>query len=197
MTITVDICAFRIGTNSVAIGLVNPVEQTSGPIDFYCCLQLIHSNEVPRFNAMQVQTVPNSDLAYKLIDKIVGGNWMVTVNRGEVATITLQFNKDRAEYINEYCFTSSSVTSDYDPSDWMVYGSNDNVQYSHIGNYTNAYFSDREIQRCFYLPSNSNPGPITSLSLRNLRMLTCRIIPLLFQKLYWIRSILRPWAFPI
>ena len=155
MTITVDICAFRIGTNSVAIGLVNPVEQTSGPIDFYCCLQLIHSNEVPRFNAMQVQTVPNSDLAYKLIDKIVGGNWMVTVNRGEVATITLQFNKDRAEYINEYCFTSSSVTSDYDPSDWMVYGSNDNVQYSHIGNYTNAYFSDREIQRCFYLPSNS------------------------------------------
>ncbi|KAK8803296.1 hypothetical protein WA158_000990 [Blastocystis sp. Blastoise] len=149
----------QTGSNVIAIGIVNLAGNNPTTVLFDATVKLVRENYFGR-NWDIVATDPDaysssSSLAY-LVDLKDTSNWTSTPPALGSSTVIFSYPADRAEFVNKYCLTSSSLNYAYDPSDWAVYGSNNaGLTWTLLGNVTNAYFSDRKVERCFYLPENA------------------------------------------
>ncbi|KAK8809865.1 hypothetical protein WA158_000808 [Blastocystis sp. Blastoise] len=126
-------------------------------IDFDCSFQLLLFNKIGRIWDITLSSIPEVlNLSY-LFDMFSDTVWNVYLNDDDKnAYIYLDYGENRYEYLNRYCFRNTNQNYARDPSDWMIYGSNDNIQYIFLGETTNAYYSQRNQIRCFYLPLNKN-----------------------------------------
>ncbi|KAK8803400.1 hypothetical protein WA158_001094 [Blastocystis sp. Blastoise] len=154
-SITFATSTLQEGSNIIAIGIVNLQGNNPTTLLFDASLQLNTESIFGRTWDLTLTNEPSGQNLDKLMDLDIDTYWSVSPSPLAPASITFTFGEGRAEFINKYCVTSSSQVYAYDPSDWAVYGSNDvGVTWTLLGNVTNAYFSDRKVERCFFLPEN-------------------------------------------
>ncbi|KAK8815384.1 hypothetical protein WA158_003596 [Blastocystis sp. Blastoise] len=157
--ITSPLDVLLIGNNVIAIAIVNMASNNPDKMYFDASILLLTPNELGRNWDLSASDEPSSNTAVYLLDGAYYNTWINKPTDTRQISVILSYGIHRAEFINKYCFTSSnSQASGFDPSDWAVYGSNDNrVTTTLLGNVTNAYFSSRKQERCFYLPLNNKP----------------------------------------
>ncbi|KAK8812269.1 hypothetical protein WA158_007503 [Blastocystis sp. Blastoise] len=146
------------GSNILAIGIVNLAGNNPTTLLFDASIQLIRPNKLGRNWGLTLSDSPSGSYSVSnLIDMDYSTYWKVAPASLASASVTFAYATGRAEFVNKYCVVSSSLVYAKDPSDWAVYGSNDvGVSWTLLGNVTNAYFSDRKTERCFYLPENAD-----------------------------------------
>ncbi len=143
------------GSNTIAIGIVNLSSANPTTLDFDCSIMLLLSNPPCRNWDMTLTADPTSSSAIgNLIDHTFTTHWLKTNPTKFSQKITFDYGADRRETVNKHCIASSNYVNAYDPSDWAVYGSNDGITMTLLGNVTNAYYSSRRQERCFYLPNS-------------------------------------------
>ncbi|KAK8793324.1 hypothetical protein WA158_004683 [Blastocystis sp. Blastoise] len=160
-TITGSLNYLELSTNTIAIGIVNSMNNNPSTIDFDASFQLIRSyGQIGRSWDITSTSSPVTDTLIHLFDLSTSTDALFTTIGKGSASILINYGLHRAEFINKYCFTSSSLISSYDPSDWQIFGSMDGTQFTSLGSVTNAYFSSRKQERCFYLPNNNHSWTI-------------------------------------
>ncbi|KAK8803411.1 hypothetical protein WA158_001105 [Blastocystis sp. Blastoise] len=147
---------FHTNQNTIAIGIINIARNNPTTLDFNAKLRLLYEGNCRKnLQNMMLFSIPASSFVDKLFDNSAFTSYTYPADSiKKTLAIMIRFKNHRAEFINKYCLTSSTNIPGKDPSDWSVLTSNDNKQFISIGNVTNAYFSDRKSERCFYLPQN-------------------------------------------
>ncbi|KAK8791806.1 hypothetical protein WA158_005183 [Blastocystis sp. Blastoise] len=156
-TVNYPLDSLLIGTNILAIGIINIANNNPTTMDFDATLILDYPNRMGRMWDIEISDEPSNYDVDNLIDFDSNTIWSSTPVGSNTISVTLSFTNFRSEFINKYCLVSSHFESRYDPSDWGLFGSDgDLTKWTIISNVTNAYFSGREQERCFYLPDNKN-----------------------------------------
>ena len=157
------------GNNYIAIGIVNLVGNNPTTLLFDATLRQRKHNDIGRIMDVTPSSNPLGNNISYLIDGLPYTYWDAEQPSKADFIIDFTFGNHRAEHFNKYCVTSSDSNEAFDPSDWTIYGSNDNQSFEPVANVTNAYFSDRIAPDASTCPTTENPTISTEwLSLRPL-----------------------------
>lgn len=157
-SISVSTKHVNTGSNTIAIAIVNLPSSNPTTVLFDCMINMISENPPSRNWGLTLTSDPSSSSssAY-LIDNLLTTHWIKTNPTKFDLSITFDYGADRRETFNKNCIASSNYVNAYDPSDWAIYGSNDGETMTLIANVTNAYYSSRRQERCFYMPNSVKP----------------------------------------
>ncbi|KAK8812217.1 hypothetical protein WA158_007451 [Blastocystis sp. Blastoise] len=154
-TITLPLSSLLNGTNILAIGIFNLQGNLPPTIQFETIVKRIMYNDLGIHQDLSVTSTPAGNHIENIIDFDVNSYWSASLYPYQSASIHFYYGKYRFLYINKYCITSSQLPSSSDLSDWAIYGGqNGGESYVLLANVTNACFSERKKEICFYLPQN-------------------------------------------
>ncbi|KAK8805745.1 hypothetical protein WA158_002401 [Blastocystis sp. Blastoise] len=157
-TVSGPITSLHIGTNTIAIGILNNLNSNPSIIDFDCYLLPLLLSSIT--NRLEGATLTPSDTSYlaveNLFDNRLTTSWSVSVTPFRPVAITIALPENRAEYINKYCIYNGASSPSGDPSDWHLDASNDGSEYTTISTVTNTYYDSKYTAKCIYI---SNPKP--------------------------------------
>lgn len=161
--IVIPMRRFTYGTNTIAIGIVNHPTNIPPTMRFDCFVHYVYSSESSgRLWDVQTTSLPASLTLSNLFDLNPYTTTTFYMPSTSSLSIYVNLGSSRAEALNYYCLISSYLPF-YDPMDWTVYGctsDRETLQYEELGSVSNAYFSSRFQQRCFYLPFVTTPYQI-------------------------------------
>ncbi|KAK8815432.1 hypothetical protein WA158_003644 [Blastocystis sp. Blastoise] len=146
MQVFINIFAFAI------IGISSSSSLISLDFDFVV-FYLTTTTSHPRYFSPSVTSTPYGGNPEALIDGSYTNGYRHTFASKRNIAFTIDFGAHRSELINKLCVISNSNEPRSDPSDWILYGSSNNLSYSLIHQVNNAYFEVRKQKRCFYIPT--------------------------------------------
>ena len=145
------------GTNTIAIGIINLIDNNPSTLLFDCTLQQMMPNDIGRpFSIIATASTYGSNFKH-INDHNHSTVWYAEQPNKADFIINYNCGVHRADHFNKYCITSSSMSDVYDPSDWSIYGTNDGETFELIDSVANTYFFERTVIRCFYMPTNTKP----------------------------------------
>ena len=159
---TGDLRLLNLGTNTIAVAVVNPAEISQPLISTYdsILILLCSSSQVSRtWDIMSTDDGhrDNGD-ASNLFDYNKDSRYIANISMNETRSVQISF-LNRAEYINKYCFTSHFDAPQHDPRDWNIYVSHDNGNsFSLVASESDIFFDGRGERQCFFFVNSYQPA---------------------------------------
>ena len=140
--------------NILAIAIVNPPSTPMSSVVFDASIKYVQTYYGGRGMGLNVTAPLTTSNVASIYDFCKSTIWISVSPNDEPNNVNLDYGLHRAEFFNSYCIMSNKDFAYRDPSDWIVYGSNDGETMTLLGSITNAYWSRRESIRCFYIHFN-------------------------------------------
>ena len=154
-TLVLPVSALNKNANNViSVALVNLPAYLNQNIDFDAFMMYMpFTSKYPRTFGMTVTSTSSGGTPGYLVNACYSSTYSSNCPAGQVVNITIAYGNHRAETVNKYCITNASSRKS-DPSDWELYGSNDNQNFLRIASETNVQYSASKQTLCFYAVDN-------------------------------------------
>ena len=152
--LTGELSYLHDGPNFISFAIYNKDDARPDVMDFDATLQMILPSNFTRDYLVLFNSTPSGVYPYYLFNKKVSYPFTNNYNDNEVLKMFMSLDFVRAEFINQYCFTSSYASSSYDLFSWSIWGVDVYGRYTRLDYVPGTRFFGRVSERCFPIANN-------------------------------------------